>query len=258
LIDVIEDETNQARDKAVPPALTTLQESQVQEQSYNARIKFYWLRYCSTHRSPITEKFTLSTMTINTCRGCHLVTTNHSNITHYLGLNMPRNQAYTLDDLLRRQYASDGRVTEALEDVKCDKCWAEKGIKTGRLVTEMITRLPDTLVIHLIRHAFAGTGGKKNNSLVRFPLDDLDMTPYVFKRPDTEMQKHEGRSITHYRCYAVVQHRGETLKEGHFFTLVRDKKNNQWYEYNDTDVTRVNAGDTQDSRSYLLFYERIE
>lgn len=253
LINVIEDETNRARDKPTPRALTTAEELQLRKAGRHAEIKFYWQQHCLTHQSIITQKLGFSTMRVGTCDACGYQMVNHSNISHYMSLNIPEERQWTIDELLRKQYSNSNKVLEVMDDVKCDRCWAERGVKTKRLSSEVITRLPDTLVIHLVRHSYVAQSGQKNQSRVAFPLEDLDMKPYFFGPPGEEAAR---RSSTHYRCYAVVQHLGEKmLHKGHYITLVRDE-DGEWSVYDDTQVKRVDARETQKSHSYLLFYER--
>ena len=97
------------------------------------------------------------------------------------------------------------------------------------------------------------------------------MTPYFFGMPEDKKRALNGRCITKYRCYAVVQHHGKTVNEGHYTALVRERpqdgpirtvqqrtKEGKWWRFDDQKVTMRHESETQKASSYLLFYEKIE
>lgn len=257
MINIIEDETNTVRDKPASANLTKAQELQLKSEGQLASIKFHWQKYTSNHQSPITRKLVVSTMKIMTCEGCGWQTSNHSDNSAFLNVNLPRVQEWNLPQLLSQRFSKGGKILDTYEDVECEGCTAKSGRKTTKFVTEVITRLPDTLVIVLVRNTH---DLQKNNSLVRFPLDDLNMDDYFYGFPSPVKEKSDERSITHYRCYAVIKHIGNSLSSGHYVTLARNLRRGPretWSEYNDDKVTPINAKDTQTSGSYILFYQRV-
>ncbi|KFY39835.1 hypothetical protein V494_03791 [Pseudogymnoascus sp. VKM F-4513 (FW-928)] len=256
LLNIIEDETNPGRDRPEPPALTTAQELQIRNEGHAAEIKFHRLRYAATHQSPITDKLLICTMKIFKCQECGWKTTNHSDNSPYLNVSIPDGRESKLSDLLSRRFSKEGKVKEVYDDVKCDKCFAVHGRKTRRSVTEVITRLPDTLILVLVRHT---ADIRRNNALVTFPLDDLNMDEYYYGLSDAGKERPGKRSPTHYRCYAVVQHLGDNLHSGHYITLVRDRERTiQWWEFSDRRIRTIDAALTQTSNSYIMFYQRID
>ncbi|KFY99508.1 hypothetical protein V498_00706 [Pseudogymnoascus sp. VKM F-4517 (FW-2822)] len=256
LLNIIEDETNPGRDRPEPAALTTAQEQQIRNEGHAAEIKFHRLRYAAAHQSPITDKLLICTMKIFKCQECGWKTTNHSDNSPYLNVSIPDGRESKLSDLLSRRFSKEGKVKEVYDDVKCDNCFAVHGRNTRRSVTEVITRLPDTLILVLVRHT---ADIRRNNALVTFPLDDLNMDDYYYGLSDAGKDRPGKRSATHYRCYAVVQHLGENLHSGHYITLVRDReRTSQWWEFSDRRIRTIDAALTQTSNSYIMFYQRIE
>ncbi|KFY86287.1 hypothetical protein V500_07739 [Pseudogymnoascus sp. VKM F-4518 (FW-2643)] len=256
LLNIIEDETNPGRDRPEPAALTTAQELQIRNEGHAAEIKFHRLRYAAAHQSPITDKLLICTMKIFKCQECGWKTTNHSDNSPYLNVSIPDGRESKLSDLLSRRFSKEGKVKEVYDDVKCDKCFAVHGRKTRRSVTEVITRLPDTLILVLVRHT---ADIRRNNALVTFPLDDLNMDEYYYGLSDAGKDRPGKRSATHYRCYAVVQHLGDNLHSGHYITLVRDReRTSRWWEFSDRRIRTIDAALTQTSNSYIMFYQRIE
>lgn len=64
---------------------------------------------------------------------------------------------------------------EEIEEYFCDSC---KTLCPG-IVHSSIHMLPDVLMLHLKRLVMNATGGGKIRTLVKFPLMDLNMSPYI-------------------------------------------------------------------------------
>lgn len=123
--------------------------------------------------------------------------------------------------------------------------------------SQLISRCPTYMIIDLKRAT-----DHKIKTQITFPLDNLDMTPY-FVPQTADMSK---QSINEYKqyigpfryqCYAVIQHEGATIDSGHYWTLVRDLKEDKWWEMNDRNVGLTSASKTQTANSYILFYRRM-
>ena len=91
-----------------------------------------------------------------------------------------------------------------------------------------ITQLPDLLIIHLKRFATTYTGTAKLDGYVQIPhCLDLNYDPAI---------KHIS-SI--YHLYAVCNHIGDTLKEGHYTAVVQNSDKKGWNLFNDSKVTPI-------------------
>lgn len=113
-------------------------------------------------------------------------------------------------------------VLEKSEAWNCPRC------KTLRKATKQLTisRLPPVLLIHLKRFSFKGPFTDKLETLVDFPLKDLDLTNYVpmplppgadRPRPDPGLLKNDPRVQLppyKYDLYGVTNHFGN-LTSGH-------------------------------------------
>ena len=103
-----------------------------------------------------------------------------------------------------------------------------------------IYKLPDTLIIHIKRFKQSGYFSTKNNRLVEFPIEGLDMTPYCLT---------EGKV---YDLYAVSNHYG-SLGGGHYTAFA---KNGQWLHYDDSSVSHVrDFNEIVSQAAYVLFYK---
>ena len=106
-----------------------------------------------------------------------------------------------------------------------------------------IFHLPKILIIHLKRF----NNNKKINTLIEFPLVDLNLNKYV-KSNDT---------ISKYNLYGVINHFG-SLEYGHYTAFCLNYHDNSWYEYNDRIVNKIQKGKEKEiivnKNAYILFY----
>lgn len=160
---------------------------------------------------------------------------------------------------------------EKISEAYCSKC---KEHRNASLKTEF-WRLPPVLVVHLKRFQFSTYSRRKLHNLVKFPVHDLDMSPYVVtedgdKEGEEEGEKEEqavehqedgalspdeGRSVGDYELYAVVHHLG-TLSSGHYVSSIRCRKTGQWHCFNDNIVSTIKEREVVSDSAYILFYVR--
>ena len=109
--------------------------------------------------------------------------------------------------------------------------------------TEKLTRLPLVLAITLGRFRDDGT---KIGTDVSFPLEDLDLSPFV-RIPENHSQ------VKYDLCSAIV-HQGSIQHSGHYIAHVRGQ--GRWWRCNDTTVTEISAEVAHDKQSYILVYQQ--
>ena len=106
-------------------------------------------------------------------------------------------------------------------------------------------QLPDVLIIHLKRF---DNVMRKDNTFVHFsPSQVLDLSRYVIDK----------KKASHYQLYGICNHMG-TTRGGHYTAYVRISDTNNWYEFNDCVVRRVNNRQIISPRAYCLFYTRVK
>jgi len=109
-------------------------------------------------------------------------------------------------------------------------------------------KVPDVLVMHLKRFSSSRNLRDKLEVKVDYPVEGLDMTPYVKDLSD-------GRTLI-YDLIAVDNHYGG-LGGGHYTAYAKNSVNGNWYDYNDSHVSQVKDPESVVSKSaYLLFYRR--
>ncbi|XP_025408642.1 ubiquitin carboxyl-terminal hydrolase 33-like [Sipha flava] len=126
----------------------------------------------------------------------------------------------------------------------CEKCKKlRNGIKFSKLL-----ELPEVLCIHLKRFRHELMFSSKITSYVTFPVDGLDLRPYVHK--DCRSQ------VTTYKLVSVICHHGTIGSGGHYTCYSLNPINEQWYEFDDQCVTLVSAEIVRNSEAYVLFYKK--
>lgn len=102
---------------------------------------------------------------------------------------------------------------------------------------------PNILVIDFKR--FNGRA-QKNQILVTFPLETLDLSGYVIGYKKDSYK---------YELYGVCNHSGGVMG-GHYTAYIKNA-NGKWYHFNDTSVSEVGVIDSIISpKAYVLFYRR--
>ena len=103
--------------------------------------------------------------------------------------------------------------------------------------------LPEILIIDLKRF---NNKNNKNQILITFPLENLDLSKYVigYKRESYV-----------YDLYGICNHSG-SVYGGHYTSFIKNA-NGKWYHYNDTNVEEIKDLDKLiTSKAYCLFYRK--
>jgi ubiquitin C-terminal hydrolase len=131
------------------------------------------------------------------------------------------------------------------EILEGDNGWYNEEIKSKINVKKKISfwSFPNILVIDFKRF---NARNQKNQILITFPLDNLDLSKYVVG--------YKKQSYV-YELYGVCNHSGGALG-GHYTSYVKNS-NGKWYHFNDTNVSEVTIIDSIISpKAYCLFYRK--
>lgn len=95
-----------------------------------------------------------------------------------------------------------------------------------------VYQAPDHLIIHLKRfsHSRGMFGSRKINDLIGFPVEGLNMSPYVINKP--------GQSKVMYDLYAVSNHFG-SMGGGHYTAYAKNPLFGKWYDFDDSTVSKI-------------------
>uniref|UniRef100_A0A8C9G5A2 Ubiquitin carboxyl-terminal hydrolase n=1 Tax=Pavo cristatus TaxID=9049 RepID=A0A8C9G5A2_PAVCR len=142
----------------------------------------------------------------------------------------------TLEDCLAAFFAADELKGE----------FASVRLRNGVKYCKVL-RLPEILCIHLKRFRHEVMYSFKISSHVSFPLEGLDLRPFLAKECVSQ--------ITTYDLLSVICHHG-TAGSGHYIAYCQNVINGQWYEFDDQYVTEVHETVVQNAEAYVLFYRK--
>ena len=125
----------------------------------------------------------------------------------------------------------------------CEKCnKLRNGIKFSKVL-----ELPEILCVHLKRFRHELMFSSKIANYVSFPLDGLDMRPYLHKECVSR--------VTTYDLISVICHHG-TAGGGHYTCYALNSIVNKWFEFDDQGVTQVTPETVKNCEAYVLFYKK--
>lgn len=121
--------------------------------------------------------------------------------------------------------------------------WEEENKKINIRKKIQFWSFPTILVIDLKRF---NSRNQKNQILVSFPIDELNLTNYVIGYKKDSYK---------YELYGVCNHSGGPMG-GHYTAYVKNA-NGKWYHFNDTNVSEVSIVESIISpKAYCLFYRK--
>jgi len=158
----------------------------------------------------------------------------------YFMIDLPipeNNKSPTLIDCFN--YYVQGEVLEG------ENAWYHEETKQKINIRKKILfwSLPNILVIDFKRF---NNRFQKNQILITFPFDNLDLSDYVIGYK---------KDIYKYELYGVCNHSGGTMG-GHYTAYIKNA-NGKWYHFNDTCVSEVVINESIiTSKAYVLFYRK--
>ncbi|XP_071188970.1 ubiquitin carboxyl-terminal hydrolase 15-like isoform X4 [Salvelinus alpinus] len=106
--------------------------------------------------------------------------------------------------------------------------------------------LPPVLVVHLKRFSYSRYMRDKLDSLVDFPLGDMEMSEFLID---------PNAGPCRYDLIAVSNHYGG-MGGGHYTAYAKNKDDNKWYNFDDSSVSPANKDQIVSKAAYVLFYQR--
>ncbi|KAF4027040.1 hypothetical protein G4228_019063 [Cervus hanglu yarkandensis] len=139
-----------------------------------------------------------------------------------------------------------------VETLEKENPWYCPTCKQHQLATKKLDlwMLPETLIIHLKRFSYTKFSREKLDTLVEFPIRDLDFSEFVIKP-----QNDSAPELYKYDLIAVSNHYGG-LRDGHYTTFACNKDSGQWHYFDDSSVSPVTENQIESKAAYVLFYQR--
>ncbi|XP_049608302.1 ubiquitin carboxyl-terminal hydrolase 11 isoform X2 [Syngnathus scovelli] len=140
-------------------------------------------------------------------------------------------------------------TVETLEE---ENPWYCPVCKKHQLATKKLDlwSLPEVLIIHLKRFSYTKFTREKLDTIVDFPLRNLDFSGCLLRK-----KLSNGEPPSRYDLIAVSNHYGG-LRDGHYTSYARNKDNGQWYYFDDSKVTYATEEQIMTNAAYVLFYHR--
>ncbi len=108
--------------------------------------------------------------------------------------------------------------------------------------------LPKYLIVVLDRYERSTTGTQKINTMISFPIDDLDLSTYTIGYDKFESS---------YKLKSIGCHMG-SVNSGHYNAVCRGR-DDKWYLFDDSTVSEYNIRSEipmLQSKAYMLIYEK--
>ena len=138
--------------------------------------------------------------------------------------------------------------------LKCEFCC----IKNRQVKQTKFWNTPKILIIQIKRFLMNDYGimSKKLNNLIKYPVRDLDMSPYM---DSNSPHKNNAK----YNLFGVNCHHSlgnfNTINFGHYTSIVKSRYDNNWYHYDDSSpVEKITSNNhLVNKTAYLLFYYKV-
>jgi len=161
----------------------------------------------------------------------------------------PRKNGLDLSDCL----SAHGReeTLRATDKWFCSKC--REHVEAAKKID--VYKLPDVLIINLKRFVYDSYRRDKIDANVDFPLEGLDMAPFMASSTDAANGSAPAQS-TVYDLFAVSNHFGG-MGGGHYTAYCKNLINGRWYNLDDSSATPISdPSSVRTQAAYVLFYRR--
>ncbi|KAL4065925.1 hypothetical protein V8B97DRAFT_1865268 [Scleroderma yunnanense] len=264
LLDGLHEDLNRVITK--PPNLesTPEREAELEKLPQQVASAQEWGQYKRRNDSLIVDYFQGQFRNRMECLTCHHTSTTYNSFM-YLSLPIASLKSPAkislqscLDAFVREE------VMEKAEAWHCPKC------KQLRKATKKLTlsRLPPILLIHLKRFSVKGPFTDKIETVVDFPLKDLDLTNYMPPPlPPGKQATVNGAASSiaddpraqtppyKYDLYGVTNHFG-SLSNGHYTAFIASRGG--WLYCDDSRITSTNTREVVGRPAYVLYYKRVK
>lgn len=155
-------------------------------------------------------------------------------------------------DVTEQRYSVKHTLDECLdlfvtnEKLGSDDAWYCPKCKEFQQATKKfdLWSVPKVLIIHLKRFHYSRYRRDKIETLVDFPVEDLDISKIVINKNE---------QLKKYDLVGVCNHYG-TLGGGHYTAYAKNNIDKNWYLFDDHSVHKATISDVVSSCAYVLMY----
>ncbi|KAG9098317.1 ubiquitin-specific protease doa4 [Ceratobasidium sp. UAMH 11750] len=265
LLDGIHEDLNRIFVKPNPEELTPEREAELERMPKQLAGAYEWARYRRRNDSIVVDYFQGQFCNQMQCLTCGETSTTYNAFLN-LSVPIPVSKGVSRVSLIQ---CIDALVNKEVMDNAdawhCPRC--KKARRAAKQLT--LSRVPPVLIIHLKRFSFKGPFTDKLETLVEFPLQDLDLTNYMPSPLPPGRDRDELKSLEAYspqtdpRCqmpqykyelYGVTNHFG-SLSSGHYTAFVKSR--GKWLYCDDSRIASADSKDVVGKPAYILFYKRV-
>ncbi|XP_068131483.1 ubiquitin carboxyl-terminal hydrolase 8 [Hyperolius riggenbachi] len=198
-----------------------------------------WIKHKQLNESIIVALFQGQFKSTVQCLTCHKKSRTFEAFM-YLSLPLPSSKC-SLQDCLK-SFSKEEKLTDN-NRFYCSNC------KTRRDSTKKIEiwKLPPVLLVHLKRFSYEGRWKQKLQTHVDFPLEHLDLSPYVIGP----------KIFKKYNLFGVSNHYGG-LDGGHYTAYCKNALKQRWCKFDDHEVSDISVSSVKTSAAYILFYTSLD
>ncbi|KAM5430191.1 ubiquitin-specific protease doa4 [Microsporum canis] len=279
LVDCLHEDLNLNWQRTPLRPLTFAEEMRREQMPIHKVSEIEWGRYTHRELSYISSLFAGQHASRLRCTTCRKTSTTYEAF-YSISVEIPPTGTGDIYQCLN-SYCQE-EVLSGDEVWKCPYCKRER--EAAKQI--ILTRAPRFLVFHFKRFsASRRQQARKIHTPVSFPLNGLDMTPFMIQQPQPsqssrpvsplpninstdgnrdDLQLHTSKSQSMlkphelatsspyiYNAYAVVRHLGSTMNEGHYISLVRDDLRKCWRKFDDQRVTDFQPSSSRSSPDNL-------
>lgn len=160
----------------------------------------------------------------------------------------------TLDMCLQSFCSKESLIK--VDQYSCEKC--DQKVNASKVLS--IGKCPEILMLHIKRFAHSSFFGSKLTTPIDFPLEGLDLFPYIRKAPPAEITKSGDKSVASndsclYDLCSIVKHMG-SINGGHYVAYAKHHRTGIWYEFDDRRVSEVSEDTVRSQEAYILVYRK--
>ncbi|KAJ1306638.1 hypothetical protein OPQ81_007634 [Rhizoctonia solani] len=261
LLDGLHEDLNRIIIKPQFEELTPEREAELERMPKQLAGAHEWGRYKRRNDSIVVDYFQGQFCNQMQCLTCGQTSTTY-NAFLTLSVPIPASKGVSkisLDECIKALVGRE--VMDNADAWHCPRC------KTARRAAKQLTfsRMPPVLIIHLKRFSFKGPFTDKLETLVEFPLKDLDLTNYMPPPLTPNMDKDGLEKFSpqdpraqvppyNYELYGVANHFG-SLSSGHYTAFVKTR--GKWMYCDDSRITPAEPKEVVGKPAYILFYKRV-
>jgi len=170
---------------------------------------------------------------------------NNQKIGNYCGMVSRRQLEMKADPVSIYDCIDNYFKKEIVDEYRCDKC---KSANAKTTMCRALVNLPTVLIISLKRFRTIDNYGRREkvHRRVTYPII-LDVSKYCVTNVNNGA----------YKLMAVNIHSG-SVDGGHYKAMTYNAMQDQWYMFNDTNVTKLNVSDVlNNDNAYILYYSKL-